>query len=96
MSPDRLAAISAFERLCKVQSKRRWNLICCDISPTELEKYKQHVIQLMAPARTLMDITISCALWFASRYVVCLKMIHFLFICSLHHYIKFFIISDSS
>jgi asparagine synthetase B (glutamine-hydrolysing) len=66
-SPDRKACQLAFKNLCEVQPDICWNLVLIDIPAEELQNHVNHVKQIMLPSNTLMDITISAPLWFASR-----------------------------
>jgi len=66
-APDRRAAVMSLTDLRAASPHREWRLIFADISAEELQQYREHVIQLMYPAHTLMDLSISASLWFAAR-----------------------------
>eukprot|EP01124_Arcella_intermedia_P021561 TRINITY_DN3035_c0_g1_i2.p1 TRINITY_DN3035_c0_g1~~TRINITY_DN3035_c0_g1_i2.p1 ORF type:complete len:602 (-),score=97.05 TRINITY_DN3035_c0_g1_i2:1617-3185(-) len=65
--PDRASGVLSFEDLRRIQPDRIWNFISVNVPPSELREVRGHITDLMNPAKTLMDITIASALWFASR-----------------------------
>ncbi len=66
-APDRLAAVTSLGDLRAISPQREWRLIFADISAEELQQFREHVIQLMYPAHTVMDLSIAASLWFAAR-----------------------------
>eukprot|EP01127_Copromyxa_protea_P021803 TRINITY_DN759_c3_g1_i1.p1 TRINITY_DN759_c3_g1~~TRINITY_DN759_c3_g1_i1.p1 ORF type:complete len:585 (+),score=113.26 TRINITY_DN759_c3_g1_i1:274-2028(+) len=66
-SSDRKLARTAWENLCRVQPDRIWNFVEVNIISETLQEWKPHIASVMLPQNTLMDITISAAIWFASR-----------------------------
>jgi asparagine synthetase B (glutamine-hydrolysing) len=66
-APDRLAAVTSLADLRAVSPRREWRLIFADISAEELQQQREHVVQLMYPAHTVMDLSIAASLWFAAR-----------------------------
>lgn len=74
-APDRLAAIASFVDIRNIFPHRRWNLIEVDISADDRGKCEPHVIQLIKPCDTHMDLNIGTVFWFASRGVGRLKSI---------------------
>ncbi|KAK2742707.1 hypothetical protein FQN57_005162 [Myotisia sp. PD_48] len=65
--PDRKTGISSYNELRTVCSTRRWNLICINIPYTETLEHRAQIKRLMFPHNTEMDLSISCALYFAAR-----------------------------
>lgn len=51
----------------QVQKDRKWNFVEVNVLSDALQEWKLHVAEVMLPQNTLMDITISAALWFAAR-----------------------------
>ena len=66
-APDRITCLQSYEDLCVVAPHRPWRLVLVNISKDELERCTPEVAALMYPNNTLMDISISAPLWFASR-----------------------------
>jgi hypothetical protein len=67
-SPDRRTAIAVYKQLRILYPTRTFRLICIDVPPAELIACRHAVIgALMHPARTVLDDSIACALWFAAR-----------------------------
>jgi asparagine synthetase B (glutamine-hydrolysing) len=66
-APDRLAAVTSLADLRAISPHRKWRLIFADISAEELQQQREHVVQLMYPAHTVMDLSIAASLWFAAR-----------------------------
>ncbi|EGG14893.1 hypothetical protein DFA_10766 [Cavenderia fasciculata] len=65
--PDRIAAITGLAELQAINPQRPWYLIKANVSNQRMEWAKRIVYQLSFPAITIMDMTISLALWFAAR-----------------------------
>ena len=68
-APDRITCLQSYEDLCVASPRRAWRMILVNISKDELEQCTPEVAALMYPNNTLMDISISAPLWFASRAV---------------------------
>ncbi|EYU28871.1 hypothetical protein MIMGU_mgv1a002623mg [Erythranthe guttata] len=66
-APDRITARAGLNELRKIASSRRWNLIEIDAYLTKLTSETQHVMSLINPAKTYMDLNIGIALWLAAR-----------------------------
>ncbi|KAF2396563.1 asparagine synthase family protein [Trichodelitschia bisporula] len=65
--PDRITARSSYEELQRACPGRRFRLICVNVPYAETLSHRQQVIDLMHPHNTEMDLSISLALYFASR-----------------------------
>ncbi|GAA6049277.1 hypothetical protein JCM3770_005918 [Rhodotorula araucariae] len=65
--PDRLTARDSWEELKRLRPQRKWNLIEVNVPYREMLEHRQTVIDLMKPQRTVMDLSISIAFWFAAR-----------------------------
>jgi len=65
MVPDR---VSGLKSLSELNPARRWNFVEINITLDELRKERDGVIRhLLYPHQTVLDDSIGCALWFASR-----------------------------
>lgn len=65
--PDRMTGRSAFNELQKTCPGRKWRFIAVDIPYQETLAHRDTVKRLMRPHNTEMDLSIACALYFASR-----------------------------
>lgn len=65
--PDRITGRAAFTELQKVCPGRNWRLVAVDVPYTETVAHRDYVKRLMRPHNTEMDLSIACALYFASR-----------------------------
>lgn len=65
--PDRITGRSAFNELQETCPDRAWRFIAIDIPYTETLTHRDLVKRLMRPHNTEMDLSIACALYFASR-----------------------------
>ncbi|EFA78384.1 hypothetical protein PPL_09035 [Heterostelium album PN500] len=65
--PDRKTAISGLYELRTMAPDREWILIKVNVTDQWMDWAKPIVYQLSYPAITIMDMTISLALWFAGR-----------------------------
>lgn len=66
-APDRVSGLQSYEDLKRMAPLRPWRLVLVNVARAELEAYTPEVASLMYPNNTLMDISISAPLWFASR-----------------------------
>jgi len=66
-SADRLAARSALSELRETAPSRPWRLICVDASMADVHAHRQHLMRLLYPQQTLMDLNIGAALWLTAR-----------------------------
>ena len=67
LCPDRITGLSAHAELLQVCPGRKWRLVCIDIPYSETLAHRPHIIRLMHPHNTEMDLSIACALYFAAR-----------------------------
>lgn len=65
--PDRITGRATFAELQKVCPGRNWRFVAIDIPYTETTSHRDEVKRLMKPHNTEMDLSIACALYFASR-----------------------------
>lgn len=65
--PDRITGRSAFHELQQTCPSRNWRFVAIDIPYTETLAHRDLVKRLMRPHNTEMDLSIACALYFASR-----------------------------
>ncbi|XP_060576699.1 asparagine synthetase domain-containing protein 1-like [Ruditapes philippinarum] len=63
--PDRLTGYTA---LAELNPDRQWNFIEVNVTAEELQKTRsEHIQDLVYPLQTVLDDSIGCAVWFASR-----------------------------
>ncbi|MCJ1349818.1 hypothetical protein MMC31_008059 [Peltigera leucophlebia] len=67
MCPDRITGLSSHAELLRVCPGRKWRLVCIDIPYSETLTHRPHIVRLMHPHNTEMDLSIACALYFAAR-----------------------------
>eukprot|EP00834_Sanchytrium_tribonematis_P005497 NODE_337_length_9297_cov_0.873994.p2 type:complete len:478 gc:universal NODE_337_length_9297_cov_0.873994:1138-2571(+) len=67
--PDRRTAIERKKEFNVRFPKRQLNLVTIDVTEKEYYKAKPHVVKLMKPHNTVMDLSISMAFWFAAKGV---------------------------
>lgn len=65
--PDRMTGRSAFAELQEVCPDRKWRLVAVDVPYLETISHRGRIKRLMRPHNTEMDLSIACALYFASR-----------------------------
>ncbi|XP_050423030.1 asparagine synthetase domain-containing protein CG17486 [Adelges cooleyi] len=66
--PDRQTCLNTLEELKKLCPTRCWNLIELNISYSELKQKRLETIRhLIYPLKTILDDSLGCSLWFASR-----------------------------
>ncbi|PKA53960.1 hypothetical protein AXF42_Ash011440 [Apostasia shenzhenica] len=66
LAPDRVSARSGLKELQRVAPLRRWRLVEIDATLSGLTKETKHVMSLIHPANTYMDLNIGLALWLAA------------------------------
>ncbi|KAG1174484.1 hypothetical protein G6F70_008376 [Rhizopus microsporus] len=66
-TPDRITGRASLEELKSIAPDRCWNFVEIDVPYSEAMEYRQHIIDLMFPLDTVMDLSIAMAFWFASR-----------------------------
>ena len=76
-APDRITGIDTVQELRSLCSDRIWNFVEIDIQKEELDTYSNHVKnRLIFPSEgneTVIDESIGCSLWFASRGIGCIS-----------------------
>ena len=66
--PDRLTGISSLKELRCLCPNRNWNFVEVNVEVEELRAFRHtHIADLAYPKQTVLDDSIACALWFASR-----------------------------
>ncbi|KAL6983325.1 hypothetical protein U1Q18_016713, partial [Sarracenia purpurea var. burkii] len=65
-APDRISARSGIKELQRISPLRRWKLVEIDAELSKLTLETKHVMSLINPARTYMDLNIGLALWLAA------------------------------
>ncbi|KAJ6215663.1 hypothetical protein RDWZM_010163 [Blomia tropicalis] len=67
-APDRETGLRAWQELQSIRPMRRWNFVSIHISKEELEECREkHIRFLVKPSETVLDDSIGCAIWFATR-----------------------------
>ncbi|KAJ3685584.1 hypothetical protein LUZ61_014748 [Rhynchospora tenuis] len=65
-APDRISAKSGLRELQHISPNRRWRLVEIDASLSDLKCETDHVMSLIHPSKTYMDLNIGTALWLAA------------------------------
>ncbi|XP_022149042.1 asparagine synthetase domain-containing protein 1 isoform X2 [Momordica charantia] len=65
-APDRISAKAGVQELRRIAPLRRWKLVEVDADLSDLTSETKHVMSLINPANTYMDLNIGIALWLAS------------------------------
>lgn len=66
--PDRITGRSGLEELKALSPTRIWNFVEINVTLEELNQMRQkYISQLIYPLNTVLDDSIGCAVWFASR-----------------------------
>ncbi len=65
--PDRISGRAGVHHLARLFPTRPWRFIAVNVTREEYSQWRPHVISLMRPACTVMDLSIAIALWFAAR-----------------------------
>ncbi|XP_019053432.1 PREDICTED: asparagine synthetase domain-containing protein 1 isoform X3 [Nelumbo nucifera] len=65
-APDRISARAGVKELQRIAPSRRWNLVEIDADLSDLTSETLHVMSLINPAKTYMDLNIGIALWLAA------------------------------
>ncbi|NXY49036.1 ASND1 protein, partial [Ceuthmochares aereus] len=66
--PDRITSRAGLKELEAINPSRTWNLVEINVTLEELKKMRQQCINhLIYPLDTVLDDSIGCAIWFASR-----------------------------
>ncbi|XP_075464513.1 asparagine synthetase domain-containing protein 1 [Ascaphus truei] len=68
--PDRITGRAGLDELKAISPTRTWNFVEVDVTLEELQEMRhQRICQLVQPLNTVLDDSIGCAVWFASRGV---------------------------
>ncbi|KAF5377623.1 hypothetical protein D9615_005218 [Tricholomella constricta] len=67
--PDRISGLQEVEELRRLCPERVWNFVEINVPYEESQGARQTVESLMLPGRTVMDLSLALALYFASRSV---------------------------
>lgn len=65
--PDRITGRASHAELQQTCPSRRWNFVAINIPYKQTLAHRPHIIRLMRPHNTEMDLSIACALYFAAR-----------------------------
>ncbi|XP_037379589.1 asparagine synthetase domain-containing protein 1 [Talpa occidentalis] len=72
-APDRITGRAGLKELQVTNPFRIWNFVEINVSLEELQKFRRaRICQLVHPLDTVLDDSIGCAVWFASRGTGCL------------------------
>lgn len=67
-TPDRLTGLQTLKELKRLRPEREWNFLEVNVTQDELnEKRTGHIADLIYPLNSVLDDSLGCALWFASR-----------------------------
>jgi len=66
LAPDRISAMAGLRELQRISPLRRWHLVEIDTALTDLNGESEHVMSLIHPSNTYMDLNIGIALWLAA------------------------------
>ncbi|KDQ19731.1 hypothetical protein BOTBODRAFT_375199 [Botryobasidium botryosum FD-172 SS1] len=73
MVPDRVTGLEEVEELRRLCPGRTWNFVHIDVTYEESTRERPKIEALMYPSRTIMDLSLSLALYFASRGIGSLR-----------------------
>lgn len=66
--PDRITGKAGMKELQQISPERRWNFVEINVTPEELKTLRgERITHLVWPLDTVLDDSIGCAVWFASR-----------------------------
>uniref|UniRef100_J3NEE3 Glutamine amidotransferase type-2 domain-containing protein n=1 Tax=Oryza brachyantha TaxID=4533 RepID=J3NEE3_ORYBR len=66
LAPDRISALAGLKELQRISPIRRWRLVEIDTALNNLKGESEHVMSLIHPSNTYMDLNIGIALWLAA------------------------------
>lgn len=67
--PDRITGKLGFNELSKLYPDREWRFVEINVPYSETLDTKAHILELMHPLETVMDLSIAIAFWFAAKGV---------------------------
>ncbi|KAJ8247174.1 hypothetical protein GJAV_G00259610 [Gymnothorax javanicus] len=68
--PDRITGRASLKELQALNPNRKWNFVEINVTREELQEMRQkNICHLVYPLETVLDDSIGCAVWFASRGV---------------------------
>ncbi|XP_032671834.1 asparagine synthetase domain-containing protein 1 isoform X2 [Odontomachus brunneus] len=66
--PDRKTGRQTYNELLRICPNRKWNFVQCNITQVELQSYRaSRICDLLHPLCRILDESLGCAMWFASR-----------------------------
>ncbi|EFA07688.2 Asparagine synthetase domain-containing protein CG17486-like Protein [Tribolium castaneum] len=69
-TPDRITGLSTLRELQQLCPDRKWNFVEVNVTREELDKCRRdRISDLIFPLNSILDDSLGCALWFASRGV---------------------------
>lgn len=71
--PDRITGLEQVEEFRRLAPERTWNFVTINIPYEETLRHRPIIERLMAPSRTVMDMSLALALYFASRGIGCIE-----------------------
>ncbi|KAE8779023.1 Asparagine synthetase domain-containing protein 1 [Hordeum vulgare] len=66
LAPDRVSSLAGLKELQRISPLRRWRLVEIDSNLANLKEESEHVMSLIYPSNTYMDLNIGIALWLAA------------------------------
>lgn len=69
LCPDRITGRASHSELSEVCPGRDWRFVAVNVPYTETQEHRSHLLTLMHPHNTEMDLSISYALYFAARSI---------------------------
>lgn len=67
-TPDRITGLETLKELKQLRPDREWRFLAINVPKEELnEERSKHIADLIYPLKTVLDDSLGCALWFASR-----------------------------
>lgn len=66
MVPDRLTGLRSYQDLCRMHPERKFNFVSVNVTKKAYFENREHVIDLMKPRNTILDLSIASAIWFAA------------------------------
>jgi len=66
-TPDRLTGLTTYNELKALRPDRQWNFVQVNVAYNDFMAERQHIVDLMYPSNTAMDLSIAQALYFAAK-----------------------------